>query len=137
GYDSSALASSAPSVEIATPLTPDVPTSSPTSTSGAKCRVDELVGADGVLRLLRLAQCRLVDPRRDAVDEAPLQDRALDGADRVLRVGVEVEAEALAVRSVAGAAELERELDGLHEGGCADHVVVVERAPARVRVLVS
>ena len=67
----------------------------------------------------------------------PLQHRALDGADRVLGVRVEVEAEPLAVLAVAGAPQLDRELDRLHERRRADHVVVVERAPAGVRVLVA
>ncbi len=39
--------------------------------------------------------------------------------------------------AVAGAAQLDRELERLHERRRADHVVVVEGAPARVRVLVS
>ncbi len=38
--------------------------------------------------------------------------------------------------AVADAPELERELERLHEADRADHVVVVERAPAVVRVLV-
>jgi multiple sugar transport system permease protein len=33
---------------------------------------------------------RVVDSRGDAIDEAPLQDGALDGRDRVLGVGVNV-----------------------------------------------
>ena len=57
--------------------------------------------------------------------------------DLVLGVRVEVEAEPLAVLAVAGAAQLERELERLHERGGADHVVVVEGAPAGVRVLMA
>ena len=76
--------------------------------SGAEGGVDELVGADGVLRLLRLAEGGPVDLRGDAVDEVPLQHRPLDSADGVLGVRVEVEAEALAVVAVAGAAKLDR-----------------------------
>ena len=73
----------------------------------------------------------------DAVDEPPVQHRALDRRDLVLRIRVEVEAEPLAVRAVAGAPQLERQLQRLHERGRADHVVVVEGAPAGVRVLVA
>ena len=69
--------------------------------------------------------------------KSPLQDAAAHGLDRVLGVRVEVEAEALAVLAVAGPPQLERELERLHERGRADHVVVVERAPAGVRVLVA
>ena len=58
-------------------------------------------------------------------------------ADLVLGVRVEVEAQPLAVGAVVGAAQLERELDGLHERRGADHVVVVEDAPAGVGVLVA
>ncbi len=62
GYGSSALAISSPSAEIAMPLTPDVPTSSPMQpTLGTQRGVDELVRADSVLRLLRLPQGGLVD----------------------------------------------------------------------------
>ena len=59
-----------------------------------------------------------------------------DRRDLVLGVRVEVEAEPLAVLAVPGAPKLDRELERLHERGRADHVVVVERAPAGVRVLV-
>src|SRR6266404_3723872 len=52
-------------------------------------------------------------------------------------VGVEVEAEAFAGVAVAGAAQLDGEFEGFHEGGGADHVVVVEGAPAGVGVLVA
>ena len=61
----------------------------------------------------------------------------LTASDLVLRVRVQVEAEPLAVLAVARAAQLERELERLHERGRADHVVVVERAPAGVAVLVA
>ena len=50
---------------------------------------------------------------------------------------VEVEPEPLPVVSVSGPAELHRELERLHERRRADHVVVVERAPAGVRMLVA
>ena len=91
----------------------------------------------GVLLLLGGAEGGLVDLGGDAVDEVPLQHGALDRADGVLRVRVEVEAEALAVLAVVRAAQLERELERLHERGRADHVVVVEGAPAAVGVLVA
>ena len=84
-----------------------------------------------------LRSSAVVDLRRDAVDEPPLEHRPLHGADRVLGVRVEVEPEPLAVLAVAGAPQLDRELERLHERGRADHVVVVERAPAGVRVLVA
>ena len=58
-------------------------------------------------------------------------------ATRVLRVRIEVEAEPLALLPVAGATELERQLERLHERGRPDHVVVVEVPPARVGVLVA
>src|SRR5579885_2723795 len=115
------------------PLTPEVPTSRPTSASGTQGGVDELVRAHGVLLVLRLAQLRPVDAAGDAVDEAPLEDRAPDGADGILGVRIEVEAEPLAVLAVPGTTQLERELEGLHERRRAHHVVVVERAPAAVR----
>jgi hypothetical protein len=73
----------------------------------------------------------------DRVDEPPLEHRPPHRVDRVLGVGVEVESEPLAVLAVAGAPELDGELERLHERGRADHVVVVERAPAGVRVLVA
>jgi len=38
-------------------------------------------------------ECRVVDPGCDGVDEAPLKGAAPDGRDRVLRVGIEVEAQ--------------------------------------------
>src|SRR4051812_37819455 len=100
-------------------------------------RVDELVGGDGVLALLAGAQCGLVDPARDLVDEAPLQHAAAHRPDLVLGVRVEIHAEPLAVGAVVRAAQLERHLERLHERGGADHVVVVERAPAGVRVLMA
>src|SRR3954463_12692830 len=75
--------------------------------------VDELVGGDGVLALLRLAQRVAVDALPDLVDEVPLLHRALDGPDLVLRVRVEVEAQPLAVGAVVGAAQLDRQLDRL------------------------
>ena len=123
----------------ATALTPVVPTSRPTSGlhQPAERGVHELVRGDRVLALLRRAQRGLVDPRGHAVDEPPLQHRPAHGGDRILRVRIEVEPEPLAVLAVAGAAELERDLERLHERGRADHVVVVERAPAGVRVLVA
>src|SRR4051794_3008690 len=98
-------------------------------TLGAERGVHELVGADRVLGVLRSPQLCLVYRAGDPVDESPLQHRPLHGADGVLRVGIEVEAEPLAVLAVASAAQLERELESLHERRCADHVVVVERAP--------
>ena len=61
----------------------------------------------------------------------------LDRADLVLGVRVQVEPEPLAADAVAAAAQLERELERLHERRRADHVVVVERAPAGVGVLVA
>src|SRR5438067_7626876 len=123
---------------MATPLTAEVPTSRPTrATSGAERGVYELVGADGVLGLLGLSQLGLVDLRGDPVDEPPLEHRALHGVDRVLGIGIEVEPEPLAVLAVAGAAQLECELEGLHEGRRADHVVIVERTPAGVRMLMA
>src|SRR5439155_22077605 len=87
-YDSSAVATSSPSVEIAIAFTPDVPTSSPISGSGTQSGVDELVGAHGVLLLLGLAQRRVVDPAGHLVDEPPLEHRALDRAHRILCVRV-------------------------------------------------
>ena len=42
---------------------------------GTEGGVDELVGGDGVLAHLRLTQRRVVDLRRHAVDEPPLQAR--------------------------------------------------------------
>ena len=75
---------------MATPLTPEVPTSRPRSVSGTERGVYELVGADGVLGLLGMPQLGLVDLRGDPVDEPPLEHRALHRADRVLGVGVEV-----------------------------------------------
>src|SRR3989440_8937852 len=105
GYSALAVARTCPSPSIATPLTADVPTSRPTRTTlRAERGVDELVGADGVLGLLRSPQLHLVDLRGDTVDEAPLQHRALHRAHRVLGVRVEVEAEPLTVLAVAGAA---------------------------------
>ena len=61
----------------------------------------------------------------------------LTSGDGVLGVRVEVHPEPLAVVSVPGAAQLERELERLHERGRPDHVVVVEGAPARVGVQVA
>ena len=61
----------------------------------------------------------------------------LHGADLILGVGIQVEPEPLAVGAVAAAAQFERKLQRLHEGRRADHVVVVEGAPARVRVQVA
>src|SRR5207253_4350190 len=131
-----AAPSTRPSSSIATPLTAEVPTSRPTrGTLSAERGVDELVGANGVFRVLRPPQLHVVDLGGDPVDEPPLQHRPLHGADGVLRVGIEVEAEPLTMLAVAGAAQLDRELERLHERGCADHVVVVERAPAGVRML--
>ena len=65
-----------------------------------------------------------------------MQDAPAHRLDRVLGVGIQVEAEALPVVAVAGAAQFDREFERLHERGGADHVVVVERAPAGVRMLV-
>jgi hypothetical protein len=90
----------------------------------------------GVLACLGLAQRRVVDPPRHRVDEAPLQDAPAHGLDCVLGIRIEVEPEALSVLAVARPPELERQLERLHERGRAHHVVVVERAPAGVRVLV-
>src|SRR6478752_2671319 len=137
GYGSSAVASNSPSGEIAIALTPVVPTSSPISASGTQGGVDEFVGADCVFVLLGGAEGGVVDGGGDAVDEVPVQDGAFDGGDGVFGVGVEVEAEPFAAAAVVGAAELDRELEGFHEGCRADHVVVVEGAPAGVGVLVA
>ena len=82
-------------------------------------------------------QLGAVQPRGDRVDEAPVQDAPSHGRDRILRVGVEVEAEPLAAVAVARAPQLDRQLERLHEARRADDQVVVERAPARVRVLVA
>src|SRR3954451_7823758 len=126
GYSALAVASTRPSPSMATPLTAVVPTSRPTrATSGAERGVYELVGPDGVLGLLGPTQLGLVDLRGDPVDELPLEHRALYSPDRVLGVGVEVEAEPLPILAVVGAPYLDRELERLHEGGGADHVVVV------------
>ena len=57
--------------------------------------------------------------------------------DCVLCVWVEVEAQPFARLAIAGATELDRELERFHERGRADHVVVVEGAPAGVGVLVA
>src|SRR5437764_614105 len=62
--------------------------------------VDELVRAHRVLRVLRLAQRRVVDLRRNSVDEPPLQHGAPHRGDSVLGVRIEVEAEPLPVRTV-------------------------------------
>src|SRR5207249_3447283 len=97
---------------------------------------DDLVRPDSVLLLLRVAKSGVVDAPGDVPDEAPLDDAPAYGCDRVLRIRIEVEAEPLAALAVAGAPKLERELQRLHECRRADHVVVVERAPTRVRVLV-
>src|SRR5262249_32113621 len=143
GYSSSAEATTSPSGVTAIALTPVVPTSRPTRTSlmvvsvAAERGVHELVGAHRVLAGLRLTERGVVDPPRDRVDEAPLQDASSDRLDRILGVGEEVEPEPLAVRPVARAPELERELERLHERRRADHVVVVEGPPAGVRVLVA
>src|SRR6266404_2384118 len=85
--------------------------------SRAQRGVHELVRADRVFLLLRSTQLRAVELRRDAVDEPPLQDGALDRADGVLGVRVEVEAETalVAVDAVTRAPQLDRELEGLHE----------------------
>ena len=70
--------------------------------------MEELVGSDRVLGHLRFAERGLVDARGDPVDEPPLEHAASDGGDGVLRVGIEVEAESLAVLAVAGLPQLER-----------------------------
>src|SRR5439155_20471594 len=137
-----------PSGASATAATPVVPTSRPTRAvigfadparlrARAEGLVDELVRAHRVLATLRLAKGGVVDPARDIPDEAPLEHRPLDGGDRALGVRIEVESEPLPVLAVPGATKLERELECLHEGGRAHHVVVVEGAPARVRMLVA
>src|SRR4029077_13685028 len=93
GYSALAVASTCPSSSMATPLTAVVPTSRPTrATLGAERGVYELVGPDGVLGLLGSLQLGLVDLRGDAVDELPLEHRALHSPDRVLGVGEEGEA---------------------------------------------
>ena len=66
-----------------------------------------------------------------------MQDAAPDGRDGVLRVRVEIESKPLAVLAVAGSAQLDGELERLHEERGPNHVVVVEVAPARVGVLVA
>src|SRR4051794_4875339 len=78
---------------------------------GTQRRVDDLVGAYCVLSLLRFAQRRVVDPGRDAVDEAPVKDRTLDSGNLILRIRIEVEAEPLALLPVVRAPQLECELD--------------------------
>src|SRR5204862_2959518 len=77
--------------------------------------VDELIGADGVLLHLGLAERSIVDARRQGVDEPPLEDTSAHGGDRILAVRVEVEAEPLAVLAVARSPELEGQLERFHE----------------------
>src|SRR5437868_14192016 len=111
------MARTEPSGSMATPLTPEVPTSRPKRVSGTECSVHDLVGGHRVLALLGLAERGIVDSGRHRVDEAPLNDRPAHGADLVLGVRIEIEAEPLAVRAVAAAAQLERQLQGFHECG--------------------
>src|SRR5439155_13480207 len=139
----SAAATTTPCWSIASPLTEEVPTSRPTSrviaasASRAQRLVHQLVGSNGVLVHLRLPKRGVVDAPRDRVDEPPLLDAPPHDRDGVLGVRIEVEAEPLPGRAVVRAAQLQRKLERLHEGRRADHVVVVERAPARVAVLVA
>src|SRR5262245_33818198 len=119
-YERSAVATTSPSGVIAIALTPVVPTSRPAMSVtrlGAEGGVDQLVGADGVLALLRLAEGSVVDPARDLPDEVPLLDGPPDSRHGILRVRIEVEPEPLAVCPVVRAPQLERELEGLHERG--------------------
>src|SRR5713226_3848726 len=124
-------------------LTPVVPTSMPmTALTGemlfrAQGLVDDLVSLDRVFVRLRLAERGVIDPRGDRVDETPLEHAPPHSRDRIFCVRVEVEAEALAVVAIARAAQLEGELQRLDERRRAHHVVVVERAPAAVGVLMA
>jgi len=71
------------------------------------------------------------------VNELPLDDALANGGHLIFRVGEEVVTDALTALTVANVLQHPCQRQRLHEEGSADHVVVVELAPAAVAVLVA
>ena len=74
---------------------------------------------------------------RHVGEKLPLDDRTTHGRDGIFGVGVEVEPNALSPRAIAAVDQFVGQVHLLLDELGADQVVVVETAPARVRVLMA